>query len=157
MGVGATTTSEIELQISGNQKFQLIAFENADSGVYVTPKLISTCIDNNNEQSFSEVTYLGNGGTFYREIMGFEAYDSDRDVRFDVTGFGVDVDVTRLGVQYITGGGIEFGSGAEGIGVGSPGGVAILFDIDSLGAGPSSSVANVAGVYRKVVGVPGGL
>ena len=157
LGVGATIISGIELQIAGNQKFHLIAFENADSGVYVTPKLISACIDNNDEQSFSDVTYLGSGDTFYRELMGFDSYDSSRDVRFVVTGFNVDVDVTRLGVQYITGGGIEFGSGAEGIGVGSPGGVSILYGIDSLGAGPSSSVANVAGVYRKVVGVPGGL
>ncbi len=157
IGVGATTTSEIELQIAGNQKFHLIAFENADSGVYVTPKLISSCIDNNDEQSFPDVTYLGSGGTFYRELLGFDAYDSARDVRFVVTGFNVDVDVTRLGVQYITGGGIEFGSGAEGIGVGSPGGVSILYDIDSSGSGPGSSVANISGVYRKVIGVPGGL
>lgn len=157
IGVGATTTSDIELQIAGNQKFHLIAFESADSGVYVTPKLISSCIDNNGEQTFPGVTYLGNPDTFYREIMGFDAHDSDRDVRFVVTGHNVDVDVNRLGVQYITGGGTEFGSGAEGIGVGSPGGVAILYDIDALGDGPGFSVANVAGVYRKIVGVPGGL
>jgi hypothetical protein len=157
IGVGATTTSQIELQIAGNHKFHLIAFENADSGVYVTPKLISACIDNNDEQSFSEVTYLGSGDTFYRELMGFDANDSSRDIRFVVTGFNVDVDVTRLSVQYITGGGTEFGSGAEGIGVGSKGGVAILYDMDSLGAGPGSSMANVAAVYRKVIGVPGGL
>ncbi len=157
LGVGATITTAIELQIAGNQKFQLIAFQNADSGVYVTPKLISTCIDNNDEQTFSDVTYLGSDGTFYRELMGFDAYDASRDVRFVVTGFNVDVDVSRLGVQYNTGSGVEFGSGAEGIGVGSLGGVSILYDIDSSGSGPSSSVANVSGVYRKVVGVPGGL
>lgn len=157
MGVGATTTSEIELRIAGNQKFHLIAFESADSGVYVTPKLISSCLENNDEQSFPDVTYLGSGGTFYRELLGFDAYDASRDVRFVVTGFNADVDVSRLGVQYNTGSGVEFGSGAEGIGVGSPGGVSILYDIDSLGDGPSSSVANVSGVYRKVVGVPGGL
>jgi hypothetical protein len=157
LGVGASITTGIELQIAGNHKFHLIAFENADSGVYVTPKLISTCLDNNDEQSFSDVTYLGSAGTFYRELMGFDAYDASRDVRFVVTGFNVDVDVSRLGVQYNTGSGVEFGSGAEGIGVGSSGGVSILYDIDSLGSGPSSSVANVSGVYRKVVGVPGGL
>lgn len=157
LGVGATITSGIEIQIAGNQKYHLIAFENADSGVYVTPKLISTCIDNNDEQTFSDVTYLGSGGSFFRELMGFDSYDSSRDVRFVVTGYDVDVDVNRLGVQYITGSGIEFGSGSEGIGVGSPGGVAILYDMDSLGSGPSSSKANIAGIYRKVVGVPGGL
>ena len=157
LGLGASMLSGIELQIAGNQKFSLIAFENADSGVYVTPKLISACIENNDELSLPEVTYLGSTGDFYRELMGFDPHDSDRDVRFDLSGFDVDVDVTRLGVQYITGGGIEFGSGSEGIGVGSQGGVSILYDVDALGSGPSSSVANVSGVYRKVIGVPGGL
>jgi Tfp pilus assembly protein PilX len=157
IGVGATTTAEIELQIAGNQRFNLIAFENADSGVYVTPKLISACIEYNDDQSFTDVTYLGSPGTFYREIMGFDPHDSDSDVRFVVTGSNVDVDVNRLGVQYITGGSIEFGSGSEGVGVGSPGGIAIFYDIDSFGEGPGSSQANVAGIYRKLVGVPGGL
>ena len=157
LGVGATITSGIEIQIAGNQKYNLIAFENADSSVYVTPKLISACIDNNDEQTFSDVTYLGSTGTFYRELMGFDSNDSSRDVRFVVTGYSVDVDVSRLGVQYITGGGVEFGSGSEGIGVGSVGGVAILYDMDSLGSGPNSSAVNIAGVYRKVLGVSGGL
>jgi hypothetical protein len=157
IGVGATTTAEIELQIARNQKFNLIAFENADSGVYITPKLISSCLEYNDDQSFTDVTYLGRPGTFYREIMGFDPHDSASDVRFAVTGSNVDVDVNRLGVQYITGGSIEFGSGSEGVGVGSPGGIAILYDINSLGDGPGSSRANVAGVYRKLVGVPGGL
>ena len=126
IGVGATTTSEIELQIAGNQKFNLIAFENADSGVYVTPKLISACLEYNGDQSFPDVTYLGSSDTFYRELMGFDPHDSESDVRFVVGGSNVDVDVNRLGVQYIKGGSIEFGSGSEGIGVGSPGGIAIL-------------------------------
>ena len=157
IGVGATTTAEIELQIAGNHKFNLIAFENADSGVYVTPKLISACLEYNDDRSFPDVTYLGSTGTFYREIMGFDPHDPEGDVRFVVTGSNVDVDVNRLGVQYITGGSIEFGSGSEGIGVGSPGGIAILYDMNSSGDGPSFSKAKVAGIYRKLVGVPGGL
>jgi hypothetical protein len=119
--------------------------------------LISACIEYDDDQSFTDVTYLGSPGTFYREIMGFDPHDSDGDVRFVVTGSNVDVDVNRLGVQYITGGSIEFGSGSEGVGVGSPGGIAIVYDLNSFGDGPGSSKANVAGVYRKLVGVPGGL
>ena len=37
------------------------------------------------------------------------------------------------------------------------GGVAVLYDIDSLGLGPASSQANVLAGYRKVLGVPGGI
>ena len=71
--------------------------------------------------------------------------------------FSIDVDVNRTRVQHLAGGGVEFASGAEGIGVGSAGGVAIFYALDSLGNGPASSVSDIGGVYRKVIGVPGGL
>lgn len=157
IGVAATTTTEVEIQIAGNRKFHTIAFLHADSGVYATPKHISACLDNNDEQDVAGVSYLGSDGTFYREIMGFDPWDAARDIRFTLSGFNVDVDVNRTGIQHIAGGGAEFASGAEGISVGSAGGVAILYDIDSLGDGPVSSASNIVGAYRKVVGVPGGL
>ncbi len=156
IGISATTTTQIELQISGNEKSYRIAFYNADSGVYATPKLISACLDNGAEQDVAGLTYLGSSGTFYREIMGYDAHDSDKDIRFTLSGFNVDVDVERTGQETLAGGGAEFASGAEGIGAGA-GGVAILYDMDSFGEGPNSSLSNVGAVYRKVLGVPGGL
>ena len=156
IGISATTTTQIELQISGNEKFYKIAFYNADSGVYATPKLISACLDNGAEQDVAGFTYLGSSGTFYREIMGYDAHDSDKDIRFTLGGFNVNMDVKRTGQETLAGGGAGFGGGAEGIGAGA-GGVAILYDMDSFGEGPSSSLSNVGAVYRKVLGVPGGL
>jgi hypothetical protein len=50
----------------------------------------------------------------------------------------------------------EFASGAEGVGAGS-GGIGILYNINSLGEGPAASRSNVEAVYRKIVGMPGGL
>jgi hypothetical protein len=50
LGVSATITSRTEVQIAGNDRFRIIAFENADSGVYATPKVISACMDNNGRQ-----------------------------------------------------------------------------------------------------------
>jgi Tfp pilus assembly protein PilX len=111
IGISASTTSQIEINIAANQKTHEMAFNHSDSGIYATPKLISTCIESGAEQTAAGFTYLG----------------------------------------------IEFASGAEGIGVGSAGGVAIFYDMDSLGNGPASSVSDIGGVYRKVVGVPGGL
>ena len=156
LGVSATITSRTEVQIAGNDRFRSIAFENSDSGVYATPKVLSACIGNNAEQSLANVTYLGSSGTFFNEIMGFSAHDTPRDLRFILGGFNVDVDVNRLRTEYLAGGGVEFASGAEGVGSGS-GGIGILYNIDSLGEGPSTSLSNVEAVYRKVVGVPGGL
>ena len=163
IGISVTTTTEIEQRIAGNYKFSKIAFYNADSGIYTTPKLISACIDAGAEINTGAgttapgITYLGSSGTFYREIMGFDLYDSDWDIRFSLGGLNGDVDIDRFAQETLPGGGAEFASGAEGIGVGSAGGVAILYDIDSFGSGPANSTSNVGAVYRKVLGVPGGL
>ncbi len=157
MGLAVTNTTEIDVQISKNDQFFKRAFYNADSGVYASPKVISRCLDNGNEVTISGVTYLGTGGTFYREIMGYDAHDSDKDLRFVLSGFNVDVDVNRTGQKNLAGGGVEFASGAEGMGVGSAGGVAVFYDLDSLGRGPSGSQSEVIAEYRKVIGVVGGL
>jgi hypothetical protein len=157
LGITTATTSKIEVQVAGNQKFHKIAFHNADSGIYTTPKLISAAFDTGTEPTGSGITYLGNTDEFYREIMGYDAYDADRDVRITLAGYDVDVDVNRLGTETLAGSGAEFASGAEGIGVGSSGGVAVVYGLDSLGEGPSESFSNIAAVYRKIVGTPGGL
>jgi len=157
LGVSAIITSRTEVQIAGNDRFRSIAFEHADSGVYVTPKVISVCMDNNAELALAGVEYLGASGDFYKEIMGFPYTPPDiPDLRFVLGGFNIDVDVDRLGTEYLAGGGTEFASGAEGVGSGS-GGVGILYRIKSLGQGPAASRSNVEAVYRKVVGAPGGL
>jgi hypothetical protein len=157
MGIAATTTSNIEIQIAGNEKFHKIALYHADSGVYTAPKLISACIDTDAEQTVASGSYTPDDGTFFREVMGFDAHDPATDVQFILAGFSADVDVNRTGQEYLAGGGAAFGSGAEGIGVGSAGGVAVLYEIRSLGTGPSASRCTVRAVYRKVLGVIGGL
>ena len=154
IGISATTTTQIELQIAGNEKSHKIAFYNADSGVYATPKLISACVDNSAEQNLPGIL---NPTAFYRQVMGYDAYDSANDIQFTLGGFNVDVDVNRKGAETLAGGGAEFGSGAEGIGVGSAGSTAIVYDMNSFGSGPSSSLSRLVAIYRKVVGVPGGL
>ena len=166
IGVSATTTTNIELQIAGNEKFHKIAFYHADSGVYTTPKIISTCIDSGagitigSGTTEPDIRYsTGSSSTlFYRQIMGYDTYDGGiRDIEFTLGGFDVGVDVWRARVETLAGGGAEFAAGAEGIGAGSSGGVAIFYEMDSYGNGPANSVSNVSAVYRKIVGVPGGL
>lgn len=157
VGITAATTAKVEVQIAGNQKFHKIAFHHADSGIYTVPKLITAAFDMGTEQSASGITYLGSTGTFYNEIMGYDSYDADRDLRITIAGYDVDLDVNRLGTETLAGTGAEFASGAEGIGVGSTGGVAVIYGLDSLGEGPSESLSNIAAVYRKIVGTPGGL
>jgi hypothetical protein len=157
IGIAATTTSRIELQISGNNRFHKQALYHADSGVYTTPKLVSACIDDAAEQAVSSGGYTPNDGTFYREVMGYDPHDAASDVQYVISGFNVDVDVNRLGQVSIPGGSTEFGSGAEGVGSGSISGIGVLYGIDSVGHGPAFARSNVTGEYRKVIGVAGGL
>ena len=171
VGISATDTTTVERHIASNDQFHKMAFYNADSGVYTTPKLISRSINT------SEVVPTGTGnpaagiqyqvapsgtdpaGTpFYRQIMGYDTYDGGNvDIQFALDGRDVDVDVQRLRAQNLAGGGAEFASGSEGIGVGSAGGVAIFYGLNSQGQGPRSALSRVGAVYRKVVGVAGGL
>ena len=157
IGIAATTTSRIELQFSGNNRFHKSALYHADSGVYTAPKLVSACIDEAAEQAIASGSYTPDDGTFYREVMGYDPHDAAPDVQFVLSGFNVDVDVNRLGQVTIPGGSTEFGSGSEGVGSGSISGIGVLYGMDSLGHGPAFARSNVAGVYRKVIGVAGGL
>jgi len=157
IGISSSTTSQIEIQIAGNDRFHKIAFYNADSGVYTAPKLISSCIDDGSAQGINTGGYTPDDGTFYREVMGYDTYDAATDIQFLLGGFAVDVDVDRTGQKTMPGGSAEFASAAEGVGVGSAGAVGIFYNLDSFGNGPGSSRSNVGAVYRKVVGVAGGL
>ncbi len=157
IGIGATNTTTTDIHIAKNEKFHKIAFYHADSGVYATPKLISAAVDGGANPSGTSFTYLDGGtDTFFREVMGYDAYDSDMDIRFALGGENVEVDVERDRTDTLAGGGAEFATGAEGVGTGSAGGVAIYYDMDSFGDGPNSTTSNVGAVYRKVF-VPGGL
>ena len=157
VGLSVTRTTDIDIEIAKNDQYHKTAFFNADSGVYTTPKLISLCMENGAEQNVPNISYVGSPGTFYREIMGYDAHDAASDIQFNLGGFTVNVDVNRTGQQNLAGGGVEFASGAEGVGVGSGGGVAVFFDLDSQGNGPNGSLSDVEATYRKVIGVVGGL
>lgn len=168
IGISASSTSVVELQIASNDHFYKIAFYNADSGIYGTPKLISNAINNSSEPvvganpgSIAQgIDYLPDDGTyvadtFYRQVLGYDAYDGGaNDVTF-ASSISVEVDVERLGQQSIAGGGAEFLSGASGIGI--AGSVAIFYGMDADGSGPRNSISNLMAQYRKVVGMPGGL
>jgi Tfp pilus assembly protein PilX len=157
IGISATTTAQIETLMAGDIQARKIAFHHADSGVWACPKLISPCVDADTKQTITSGSYTPNDGTFYREIMGFDSHDAATDVQLILAGFTVDLDVNRIGQEFMPGGVTEFSSGADGIGMGSPGGTAVLYGITASGNGPKSSQARVSAIYQKVLGVPGGL
>jgi hypothetical protein len=167
IGISAMNTTTVELQIAGNDQLSRIAFYNADSGVYGIPKIISRIIDTSDPVGIAaETDSIAPGvdwepttdqNTFYDQVMGYADYDSLPDVSMGQGGFSTQVDVQRIRSVVLAGGGAEFASGVEGIGVGTTGGVAIYFELDSRGQSTRGANANVIADYRKVVGVAGGL
>jgi len=160
MGIWGSATTESEIRMARNETFYKRAFFNADSGVYATPKLISTAFSGGSgdpDLSGTAMSYVGASNTFYREIMGYDPHDTENEVVFPLGNNLVEIDVERLGQENLVGASAEFAAGAEGIGTGSSGGVGILYGMNSRGSGPANAATTVAAVYRKVVGTPGGL
>ncbi len=167
VGLSAMDTTTVELQIASNDQRSRIAFYNADSGVYGTPKIISRIIDISDPVGIAaEAGSIAAGvtwdvttdqDTFFDQVMGYDNYDPTQDIVMGQGGFSTQVDVERVRSQILAGGGAEFASGVEGVGVGSTGGVAVYYELDSWGQSTRGAVSNVIADYRKVVGVAGGL
>ena len=169
IGISATSTTTVELQIAANDQFHTIAFYNADSGLYGSPKVISSVVNTSapvpvgGGSTATGVAYLApsDSMTFYRQVMGYDAYDGgSEDISFNPAGIDTNVDVRKAREENIVGGSAEFASGAEGIGTGSTGGIAIFYDMRSNAQGPpaySPSVSRLGAEYRKVLGLAGGL
>jgi hypothetical protein len=167
IGIGAMRTSSIEVLIAGNDKFHKEAFYSADSGVYLTPKLLTMARDAGADPvAGAQITLWGVDGTtasdgtrFYNETMGFvqDATALDPDFRVQVGMMPVNVDIDHTGQRQMVGGGAEFGMGAAGVGAGSAAGVWIGYTLTATGQSPKNSVSVVSAGYRYVPGTAGGL
>jgi hypothetical protein len=169
IGLGAMNNSTMEMTIASNDQQHKMAFYNADSGVYSVPKLVSRTINNSEAQEIGAGSGTAEGldydlrgrtdeeaeDEFYDQIMGF---DLDVDAAISMQpGINTIINVSRIRRQIVAGGGAEFAAGTEGVGVGSQGGVAIFYQMDSRGFTGRGSNANVVADYRKVLGIAGGL
>lgn len=177
IGIGGMRTSSIEVLIAGNDKFHKEAFYSADSGVYLTPKLLTLAREAGADpvadpqirqwqnpnvliNLFGVDGSTGSDGTrFYNETMGFvqDATPLDPDFRVQVGILPVDVDIAHTGSHQMVGGGAEFGMGAAGVGAGSAAGVWIGYTLTATGQAPKNTVSVVSASYRYVPGTAGGL
>ena len=164
LGIAASNTSTLELQIASNDQFIKMAFYNADSAVYGTCKLISHAINRSEAIAAGTgsdapgVTYLPTTATnpdvdFYNQIAGYNEYDSSPDIDF-APGIDSQADARRDRQQHMAGGGAEFATGSEGVG---PSAIAIFYDVNTSGFSNRQATSNLMASYRKMVGIPGGL
>ena len=175
IGSSATLTSQIDLKLSGNTKVIRTSFYVADGGIMLSPKVISRIITNRDLPTPKQtplITYddYAEGvedPVLVRKIMGFtmdSVYQNADEITADIT---VDqatlgsmaVDLTRVATRYLSGGGVEFAAGTEGVGVAGAASAAIIYRLDSrgtVGTAPKTTSSNIVAQYRKVAGVAGG-
>jgi hypothetical protein len=175
IGSSATLTSQIDLKLSGNTKVIRTSFYVADGGIMLSPKVISQIItdralpaaDQTPQITYDDYVNGTDDPLLLKKIMGFEmdSYYQDEDpnlvdISMDQGTLGsMAVDLTRVATRYLSGGGVEFASGTEGVGVGGAASAAIIYRLDSrgtVGTAPRTTSSNIVAQYRKVAGVAGG-
>jgi hypothetical protein len=166
MGASMTMTSQVDLTMSGNTKMIREAFYIAEGGIELSPKVLARIVAERSLPDTATETPLLAYDTvnLLAKIMGYIETDDPTDNPPDVVmgqglGGSVAVDFRRVRTLYLSGGGVEFAAGSEGVGVGGAASAAVLFDFDSTGtAGRSPAFTNseVLARYRKVAGVAGG-
>ncbi|MBW2091034.1 MAG: pilus assembly PilX N-terminal domain-containing protein [Deltaproteobacteria bacterium] len=166
IGLTASMMSRTEITISHNTKVSRQAFYAGDSGIEVSPKIITRILDEGSIPTNIPAISIDTG--LRDEVMGYfieaDYMDSvapvvvnpDLSFTINISDFSVDIDRDPTGAQFMPGGGVQFASGAEGVGAGTIGGVLIHYDFDSVGTAPNSARSRIDARYRKVVGMAGG-
>jgi hypothetical protein len=175
MGSSATLTSQIDLKLSGNTKVMRTSFYVADGGIMLSPKVISQIITHRalptSEQTpllaYDDYAKVGEDPLLLKKIMGFAMDNDYQDEDLNASDISMDkgtlgnmaVDLTRVATHYLSGGGVEFAAGTEGVGVSSSASAAIIYRLDSrgtVGTAAKTTSSNIVAQYRKVAGVAGG-
>ncbi|MDL2328129.1 hypothetical protein LJC71_00045 [Desulfosarcina sp. OttesenSCG-928-A07] len=161
LGLAASSSTTVEIQIATNDQFTKMAFYNADSALYGAAKLVSLSIDEDRAIAAGPgtrapgIVYLNTGTDFYRRIAGLSDDDTEEpDLDFSAGGIDATVHVRRIRHRYADGGGVEFGAGADGVAAGM---VVIEYEINAKGTTPRGATSELSAIYRKVVGSSGGL
>ncbi len=152
IGVASMMTSTTEIDISANDKFHKIAFYNTESGMTVGTELIElmggydSVSDNYFYDDNNIIKVIDGSFLFEKKDVTASTGDWDKDNQTDSVHVGPDiqllapfnaiVDVDKVAVRPLAGGGAEFGSGAQGIGVATH---RVIYNIDSVGGLPDSS------------------
>ncbi|MDH3555787.1 MAG: pilus assembly PilX N-terminal domain-containing protein [Deltaproteobacteria bacterium] len=175
IGSSATMTSQVDLKISGNTKVIRTSFYVADGGIMMSPKVIGRIITDRALPlapetpllAYDDYAAVGDDPVLLKKIMGFamdSAYQSADDSTTDIsmaqgTLGNMAIDITRTATQYLSGGGVEFAAGTEGVGVASAASAAIIYNLASrgtVGTSPKTTESDIVAQYRKVAGVAGG-
>jgi len=164
IAVSSVSISTQETKIAANEKAATIVFFQADAGIAPGIQVLLDSIVNKSVASYPALTWTPeslNGGQniFLDEVMGVSTSDN-RGFNFSTPnngGITTSVRMKRnMATTKSTGGSTEFGSGYEGVGYGSAGGVIIYYFVRSSASDPNGSRSSLETEYRKVIRVGGG-
>lgn len=170
------TTSQ-EMKMAGNYHFDKVAFYNGDSGIYGTPKFVrllfpeGDAIPESDPTQAGCISYLNTVASGPEEIRariyGFEGQDATdmynstvddeekaeaADISMNGCNIPADINIVNMGGGNVTGGGSEFGTGAEGM----KGGDEVRFRLVSTGKDAQGQQHTIRAIYRWVP-ISGGL
>jgi hypothetical protein len=165
LGIAASNTSTLELQIASNDQFVKMAFYNCGQrrlGDFQTDLAMrstaSTKVEAGTGNEAPGIAYISSvsdpAEEFYRQITGYDVYVSTDDIDFNPGGIDARADARRVRQEHVAGGGAEFATGSEGVG---PSAIAIYYDVNTGGFSNRQTTSNLTAAYRKMVGIPGGL
>jgi hypothetical protein len=165
IGSLAMMFTNIELDISRNDRLLKEAFFVADAGNPVSTKVLREMILNEGidasklsaggeyENFTFNSNFLNEVRNYYAEDTGLndkdaDTTDSNPDIQTTVVGKELAIDVDWRLRKAGAGGSVLFAMGYEGIGADrSHGGVKIYYDLDSRGVAPRNTSAEIGAVY----------
>jgi Tfp pilus assembly protein PilX len=173
LGSAALLTSSTEMDIAANERIYQMAFYGADGGAEFSVAVIRDVLNFDEDPGYpAEVE--ADADCLRAELLNFSGMldddgndcsdisDDQRenpDIQLDLTDdLDVDIDVDRLGAaQMLPGGGVEFGAGHEGAGVGAATGGSVRYYLNSSQSqAPRNATSLIQSRYRYVIGMSGG-
>jgi hypothetical protein len=159
IGASMTMTSQVDLTISGNTKVIRQAFYVSDAGIDIGPEAVGRiALDGVVPTDTPLIAY--DTANLVGKIMGFTDFipTSDEADIPDLSmaqglGGSVAVNIQRTGTSYLSGGGVEFSAGTEGVGTGGAANTAIYYNFDStgqVGRAPAPTGSEIIARYRLV-------
>lgn len=148
IGIAATNTTTIELQISGNDKVAKQTFYQADSGTEVGIRVVEDCIESAGFDSNSWYGVTINKTDLYMN----NALSAGADASFMQGAGTTNLRFVAGATQTTPGSGSQMAAGYEGKGKSSAsGGSFKVYDIQSQHQGPANSDATVLMQWRHML------
>ncbi len=165
IAIYATNTSTMETRVVHNQKAYVNTFHAADSGLDPAVSILLDTVKNRTVATYPGSiqwlpgTVVSGNNTLLDVLMDY-IDDEDRGFSFASAGNAAVTSVTyeREGATVQgTGGSAEFGTGSEGTGYGSTGGVFIFYYVRPTATQTASgSSASIEALYRRIPNVGDG-